>query len=61
MNFSINAYTTLGASNVHMPLRWQGIDGLEAMTAMLMFGWSTGLMVTAIHTIYGRRLQMPRE
>ena len=48
MNYSINAYTTLGASNVHVALRWQGIDGAEAMTAMLMFGWSTAVLFGAL-------------
>ena len=50
MNYSINAYTTLGASDVHVPLRWQGIDGFEAMTAMLMFGWSTAVLFGAIRS-----------
>jgi hypothetical protein len=48
MNLSVNAYTTLGASNVHLPLRWQGLDGLEAMSAMLMFGWSTAVLASAM-------------
>jgi hypothetical protein len=48
MNFSIDAYTTLGGSNITLPLRWQGIDGLESMTAMLMFGWSTAVLATAM-------------
>jgi hypothetical protein len=48
MNFSIDAYTTLGGSNAHLPLRWQGLDGLEAMTAMLMFGWSTAILAIAM-------------
>ena len=48
MGFSIDAYTTLGGSNIILPVRWQGIDGLEAMTAMLMFGWSTAVLATAM-------------
>ena len=48
MTFSINAYTTLGASNISLPVRWQGVDGFEAMTAMLMFGWSTAVLATAM-------------
>jgi hypothetical protein len=48
MNFSINAYTTLGASHVTLPVRWEGLDGIEAMTAMLMFGWSTAVLATAM-------------
>ena len=50
MDFSVNAYTTLGASGVHLAPRWQGVDGFEAMTAMLMFGWSTALLASAMRS-----------
>lgn len=53
MYFSVNAYTTLGASNLSLPGRWQGLDGFEAMTAMLMFGWSTALLATVVQRIHG--------
>jgi hypothetical protein len=48
MFFSINSYTTLGASNLTLPGRWQGLDGFEAMTAMLMFGWSTAVLAAVV-------------
>jgi hypothetical protein len=48
MYLSVNSYTTLGASNLTLPGRWQGLDGFEAMTAMLMFGWSTAVMVNVV-------------
>jgi len=48
MYLSVNSYTTLGASNLSLPGRWQGLDGFEAMTAMLMFGWSTAVMANVI-------------
>ena len=48
MNLSVNSYTTLGASNLTLPGRWQGLDGFEAMTAMLMFGWSTAVIVNLL-------------
>jgi hypothetical protein len=44
VDFSISAYTTLGSSSVRLAPRWEGVDGLEAMTAMLMFGWSTAIL-----------------
>lgn len=53
MFFSVNAYTTLGASNLSLPGRWQGLDGFEAMTAMLMFGWSTALLASVVQKIHG--------
>ena len=48
MFFSINSYTTLGASNITLPGRWKGMDGFEAMTAMLMFGWSTAVLAVVV-------------
>jgi hypothetical protein len=48
MFFSINSYTTLGASNITLEGRWKGLDGFEAMTAMLMFGWSTAVLAAVV-------------
>ena len=48
MFFSINSYTTLGASNITLSGRWKGMDGFEAMTAMLMFGWSTAVLAVVV-------------
>jgi hypothetical protein len=52
MYFSINAYTTLGASNITLPGRWMGMDGFEAMTAMLMFGWSTAALAVVLQKLH---------
>jgi hypothetical protein len=42
--YSMQYYTTLGA-NVHkLPEHWAGFGGFEAMTGMLMFGWSTAVL-----------------
>ena len=42
--YSMQYYTTLGA-NVHkLPESWAGFGGFEAMTGMLMFGWSTAIL-----------------
>ena len=52
MYFSVESYTTLGASNITLPGRWQGLEGFEALTAMLMFGWSTAMLVAVVHKIH---------
>ena len=52
MFFSINSYTTLGASNITLAGRWKGIDGFEAMTAMLMFGWSTAVLAAVVQKMH---------
>jgi hypothetical protein len=56
MTFSINSYTTLGASGIQLTGRWRGFSGFEAMTAMLMFGWSTAVLAVVAqktHSIEG--------
>ncbi len=54
MVYSMNAYTTLGASDIHLPRSWLGFGNFESMTAMLMFGWSTAVLANIVqrfHTI----------
>jgi hypothetical protein len=50
--YSVNSYTTLGASNITLPGRWLGLGGFEAMTAMLMFGWSTAILAVVIGRLH---------
>jgi hypothetical protein len=46
--FSLASYTTLGESSITLPVHWQGLGGFEAMTAMLMFGWSIAMLATVL-------------
>ena len=48
MYFSISSYSTLGVSGIVPEDRWRGIAGLETMTSMLMFGWSTAVLVSVV-------------
>ena len=41
-----------GANNITLPGRWQGLEGFEALTAMLMFGWSTAMLVAVVHKVH---------
>jgi len=52
MYFSVENYTTLGASNITLSGRWQGFGGFEALTAMLMFGWSTAMLVAVVQKLH---------
>ncbi len=52
MYFSVQSYTTIGASNITLPGRWQGLGGFEALTAMLMFGWSTAMLVAVVNKVH---------
>ena len=46
--FSLASYTTLGESSITLPAHWRGLGGFEAMTAMLMFGWSIAMLATVL-------------
>ena len=48
LEFSISSYSTLGSSSIELPFRWQGLEGFEAMSGMLMFGWSTALLAAVV-------------
>jgi hypothetical protein len=52
MYFSMNIYSTMGASNIMLPERWRGIEGFEAITSMLMFGWSTAVLATVVQRLH---------
>ena len=49
MYFSISSYSTLGVSGIVLEDRWRGIAGFETMTSMLMFGWSTAVLVSVVN------------
>lgn len=52
MAYSVNYYTTLGATNIELPPRWQGLGGFEAITGMLMFGWSTAVLAAVVQKLH---------
>jgi hypothetical protein len=52
MTYSINSYTTLGATSIELPGRWQGLGGFEAIAGMLMFGWSTAVLAAVVQKLH---------
>jgi hypothetical protein len=51
MYFSVGNYTTLGSEGIRLYGRWRGFGGFEAMTAMLMFGWSTAVLASIVQKL----------
>jgi hypothetical protein len=47
--FSLTSYTTLGFGDIVLRPPWRILSGWEAMTGVLMFGWSTATLVTFLH------------
>jgi hypothetical protein len=54
--FSMTSYTTVGYGDVVLPSPWRILGPIEAGVGILMFGWSTAIIVAAITRIYGNRL-----
>ena len=50
--FSLASYTTVGYGDVVLPEPWRLLGPIEAAVGVLMLGWSTGILVTVIGTIY---------
>jgi Ion channel len=55
--FSISSYTTIGYGDVVLPPEWRLLGGIEGVTGVLMFGWSTG----AIFAVASRLLAIQIE
>ena len=52
MYYSIEYYTTLGVGVRKLPEGWSGFGGFEAMTGMLMFGWSTAVLAAVVQRMH---------
>ena len=51
--FSAVTYTTTGYGDVVRPPEWRLDGGVEALTGILMCGWSTGFFFAAVNRLYG--------
>jgi hypothetical protein len=56
--FSAVTYTTVGYGDVVLPIEWRLDAGVEALTGILMCGWSTGFFFAIVNRLYER--QPPR-
>jgi hypothetical protein len=50
--FSTVTYTTLGYGDVVMQEGWRLLSSFEAANGIIMFGWTTALIVAAVHRVY---------
>jgi voltage-gated potassium channel len=58
--FSLTSYTTVGYGDLVLPERWRLLGPIEAAVGVLMLGWSTGILVAVIGTIYRELFPFPR-
>lgn len=50
--FSMVTYTTLGFGDVVLPHGWRLLSSFEAANGIVMFGWTTSLIVATVQRIY---------
>ena len=52
MYFSMVTYTTLGYGDVVLEGQWRLLGSFEAANGIIMFGWTTALIVSGVHHLY---------
>jgi hypothetical protein len=50
--FSAVTYTTTGYGDVVLPQEWRLVGGIEALTGILMCGWSTGFFFAVLNRMF---------
>ena len=50
--FSAVTYTTTGYGDLVLPEQWRLVGGVEALTGILMSGWSTGFFIAVVNRLY---------
>jgi len=50
--FSMVTYTTVGYGDVVLPATWRLLSSFQAANGIIMFGWTTAIVMTAIREIY---------
>jgi ion channel len=53
--FSLANFTTVGATGLALPPDHRLVGALESAAGMLMFGWSTALLVAVVQRTYHRK------
>ncbi|MES2477423.1 MAG: potassium channel family protein [Verrucomicrobiota bacterium] len=52
--YSATSYSTAGYGDVNPPGNWRILGAIEAVTGILMFGWSTGVLFSVVNHLLGR-------
>ncbi len=50
--FSMVTYTTLGYGDVVLAEQWRLLASFEAANGIIMFGWTTAIVIAAVQRIY---------
>lgn len=52
--YSATSYSTVGYGDVNPPANWRIVGAIEAVTGILMFGWSTGVLFSTANYLLER-------
>jgi hypothetical protein len=52
--YSATSYSTVGYGDVNPPGNWRLLGAVEAVTGILMFGWSTGVLFSVVNHLQAR-------
>jgi hypothetical protein len=52
--YSATSYSTVGYGDVIPPGNWRLLGSIEAVTGILMFGWSTGVLFSVVTYVQAR-------
>lgn len=55
--FSAVTYTTTGYGDIVLPEEWRLLGGIEALTGILMCGWSTGFFFAIVSRMYDAQIR----
>ncbi len=57
--FSAVTYTTTGYGDLVLPKEWRLVGGVEALTGILMCGWSTGFFFAVVSRMHEAHKTVP--
>ena len=59
--FSIASYTTIGYGDIVLPPKWRLLGGIEGVTGVLMFGWSTWAIFAVVQRLLTIQVEQNRK
>ncbi|MCF7731580.1 MAG: potassium channel family protein [Akkermansiaceae bacterium] len=59
--YSATSYSTVGYGDVIPPGNWRIVGSIEAVTGVLMFGWSTGVLFAVVNKLISRFTESSRH
>jgi hypothetical protein len=53
--FSLVTFTTLGYGDITLPQEWRVLSAFQAANGIIMFGWTTAMIVAAVQRVFLHR------